>query len=304
MDSLVNDNNHPQDTLDTASLLNSITATLSLNVADIDAPALFEKLLSGILSLTQGEYGFIGQLVEEDEGPPSLLCRAITNIAWNDEMLHVYKELKKGTLRFNKIDSLYGAVIDTKKPVVSNNPVSDSRFNGVPEGHPPMNSFLGLPIIYSGEFLGVVGVANRKQGFDDQIINYLQPFLAVCGTLIDILVKNTRLEEAERELNKYKSQGVDSGIVNLGEGYIFNIVTNKAMHGSDLVELTRHENKLLSLLANQANKVVGTELIENTIWKNGATGSSSVRSLLFRLRKKMPTLNVKTVSGVGYILQI
>jgi len=44
--------------------------------------------------------------------------------------------------------------------------------------------------------------------------------------------------------------------------------------------------------------------IEKHIWEDVIVGESSLRSLLRRVRKKLPELTIKTVSGVGYMLVV
>ena len=53
-------------------------------------------------------------------------------------------------MEFYNLDTLFGEVIKTENVVISNNPKKDSRYNGIPEGHPPLNSFLEYLFIIMG----------------------------------------------------------------------------------------------------------------------------------------------------------
>jgi PAS domain S-box-containing protein len=56
-----------------------------------DTP-LFEDLLAALLSLTESEYGFIGEVLQTDEGLPYLKTLAISNVAWKDETRQMYED--------------------------------------------------------------------------------------------------------------------------------------------------------------------------------------------------------------------
>ena len=88
-------------------------------------------------------------------------------------------------LEFYNLNTLFGKVITTGQPVVANDPMNDPRRGGLPKGHPPMHAFLGLPFYRGDRLVGMVGIANRPEGYDEQLIAYLQPLLSTCGMLIE-----------------------------------------------------------------------------------------------------------------------
>lgn len=60
---------------------------------------------------------------------------------------------------FDNLHTLLGAVLLTGEPVISDDG-TDQRSTGVPPGHPPAESYLGLPIHAAGAFVAMVGLAN------------------------------------------------------------------------------------------------------------------------------------------------
>jgi GAF domain-containing protein len=153
---------------------------------------MFSFILEHLLLATGSEYGFIGDVVRCENQDPYLKTWAITDIAWSKETKEFYESgLEKG-LDFRNLDSLFGEVIKTERKVISNTPKTDPRSGGnLPEGHPPLKCFLGLPILYAGEMIGMVGVANRPGGYDDKLVNYLSPLMTSLGSL---LMANRRSE--------------------------------------------------------------------------------------------------------------
>jgi hypothetical protein len=65
-------------------LLKAITQAQAETLKDIESTQIFHGLLSALLALTDGEYGFIGEVLHDD-GWPFLRTVAISNIPWNRE---------------------------------------------------------------------------------------------------------------------------------------------------------------------------------------------------------------------------
>jgi len=143
------------------------------------------NMLDTLLELTGSEYGFIGEVRYDDEGAPYLKTHAITNIAWNLETLALYEENSANGFEFRNLDTLFGHVLTSHDTVVSNHPASDPRAGGLPEGHPAMDTFLGVPIFYGEELVGMYGIANRVNGYDEEVQEFLRPFDVTYGVMIN-----------------------------------------------------------------------------------------------------------------------
>ena len=110
------------------------------------------------------------------------------------------RENAKEGLKFRNLESLYGAVITTGKPVVSNNPSQDPRSGGLPKGHPVLNSFMGVPFYSGDKLMGMAGLANRLNGYTEQLVEYLQPFSSACANIIASYRNDIRRRKAEQKL--------------------------------------------------------------------------------------------------------
>ena len=158
------------------ALLKTIHQAESEFIASEDPSKIFDRLLKSILTISNSEYGFIGEALRTDEGKLYLKTHAITNIAWNQETRELY-ERSAPNLEFYNLDTLFGEVLRTGQPVIANDPHNDPRKGGLPKGHPPLQAFLGLPFFQGDRLVGMVGVANRPGGYDRQLIAFLQPLL-------------------------------------------------------------------------------------------------------------------------------
>ena len=150
-----------------------------------DPLALFNELLIEFLALSDSAFGFIGEILREEDGAPFLKTRAISDITWNEETRELYRRYAQQGLEFHNLDTLFGAVITGGEAVIADDPAKDPRSGGTPPGHPPMDNFLGLPLKCGGRLIGMVGLANRAGAYDQALIEYLAPLLDTTASLID-----------------------------------------------------------------------------------------------------------------------
>ena len=98
-----------------------------------------------ILELTGCEYGFVGEVLTDEDGAPYLKTHAVTDIAWNDETRAWYEQYKDEGLEFDNPDTLFGRTLTSGQALLSNDPQNDPRRGTLPGGHPPLDCYLGLP---------------------------------------------------------------------------------------------------------------------------------------------------------------
>ncbi|GGC94068.1 PAS domain-containing protein [Halopseudomonas salina] len=178
----------------TAHLLNIVSQTQSAYIKASNLNDSFDQLLAQILDLTGSRFGFVGQLLRNGDGKPFLQTYAISNIAWDDQSRAFYEEHQATGLRFTRLDTLFGQVLQSGAAYISNDPVNDPNRGGLPPGHPALESFAGLPILFGDRMVGMIGLANREGGYNLEQLAYLTPLLNSLGQLIHAL----RRDEEER----------------------------------------------------------------------------------------------------------
>ena len=181
-------------------LLESIRKIESTFISTHNAHQAFDEVLDQLLAISESAYGFIGEVRYQD-GKPYLKTQAITDIAWNEETRALYDRLAPN-MEFCNLNTLFGKVLTTREYVISNDPQTDTRRGGLPEGHPALNAFLGIPIYHGGKFLGMAGLGNRAQGYDSQLIEHLQPLLASCGNILHAFRSEQEREQAQKALRE------------------------------------------------------------------------------------------------------
>ncbi|WP_341325975.1 PAS domain S-box protein [Methylotuvimicrobium sp. KM2] len=183
----------------------------------------FDELLSDILNLTGSEYGFIAEILHREDGSPYLKTRAITNIAWNDETRAFYEANAAQGMEFSNLKNLFGAVIVSEKPLIANNPEHDPRRGGLPPGHPPLKSFLGIPVHYDRKLVAMIGVANRPGGYESGWVKFLHPLLMTLGQLIEAARVKRLHDQNQAELTRLSrvaSQTTNGVIITDTEGRV------------------------------------------------------------------------------------
>jgi diguanylate cyclase (GGDEF)-like protein/PAS domain S-box-containing protein len=183
-------------------LLEAVSLVQSHFITEAEHRKTFDAVLKILLDYSASEYGFIGEVYRDGDGNPYLKAHAISNIAWNEETRALFDKYAEQGLEFRNLNSLFGAVMTTGLPVISNDPAHDPRSAGLPHGHPAMYSFLGLPLYNGQKMIGMLGIANRTGGYDEQFCNELTPLATTCASLIESWrgqVKRRVSEEALRQ---------------------------------------------------------------------------------------------------------
>jgi PAS domain S-box-containing protein len=197
---------HERELLISKKIWDILQSTQSLSISHAHSKIIFDKVLDDLLEITSGEYGFIGEVLYGEEGQPYLKTKAITNIAWNSKTEKLYSSQKELGLEFHNLDTLFGKVLTTGEKVISNDPINDPRGGGLPIGHPEMHSFLGIPIRFGGELIGMVGLANKPDGYFESDIKKIEPYLDSCSTVLEAYRGYEQRIEAEKNLkNAYEA---------------------------------------------------------------------------------------------------
>jgi PAS domain S-box-containing protein len=102
-----------------------------------------------------------------------------------------------------KVRGLYGRVLLDGKGFFVNNPATHPDWTGLPEGHPPLEAFLGIPLIHEGKIIGMVGLGNRQGGYTQEHLHAME---MIAPAMVQALLHN-RAEQALRESEeKVRSQ--------------------------------------------------------------------------------------------------
>ena len=204
-------------------LQEAITLAQANFIRDTEMRGAFDGLLKDLLALTDSEYGFLSEVLYSTDGKPYLKTYAITDIAWNAETRHFYDTHVEQGMEFHNLNTLFGSAVLTREPVIANEAPSDPRRGGLPAGHPALNAFLGLPIFLEGRMVAVLGIANRPQGYDHALIDFLHPLLVTIGQMVEAVRQQRKHRESQRELARLSqvvSQTTNGVIITDADGCV------------------------------------------------------------------------------------
>ncbi|MFV8752232.1 ATP-binding protein [Nannocystaceae bacterium ST9] len=157
---------------------------------------LFDELLGQLLRLSGSAFGFLAELQVEGDVEARVVVRnrALTGAISSPECRRFYDRLDDLDERH-----VFVRVLDSRAPVIANDTLGDVELE-LPEGHPQVRSFLGLPFLEGRRLIGMVGLANAPEGYDADTVAYLEPFVSTGANLLAAQRLAQRRRASERAL--------------------------------------------------------------------------------------------------------
>ncbi|GAB4406882.1 MAG: hypothetical protein OHK0056_06340 [Bacteriovoracaceae bacterium] len=220
----------------------------------------FDNLLSTLLNHTESEYGFIGEILTNVHGKKYLKTYALTNIAWNDETKKFYEEQAPGGLEFTNLNTLFGEVIITGNPLMTNDARNHPKAGGIPIGHPALDKFCGIPFLYDGKIIAMAGLANRPDGYDERFYREKIEFLLEPIAEIIHRVKIENELEQNKQILNHNAKLASIGQLSAGISHEINnplsiISGNISFIKKDLTETLVDRNKVLERVQKIQNSM-------------------------------------------------
>lgn len=164
-----------------ARLRDLITASNTI-VSDLDLSTVLTRIAEVARRLLGAEYAAMGVTAKDGH------LEQFIHVGMPDDIVEKIGHLPEGK-------GLLGALIQDPKPVRLRTLADDQRSSGFPTGHPPMDSFLGVPIRVRDEVYGNLYLTNQENGefsADDEAI--AEALAASAG----IAIANARLFDESR----------------------------------------------------------------------------------------------------------
>ena len=143
--------------------------------------SVLDVALQHCLDLTDSQFGFIGLTTADAKAMDVVAIQGF----YPAEQFYNHNRLIP--LRPN----IFARVVLENRPICSDNAMSDPHRVGQPSGHPPVGTFLGVPLRIRDEPIGMIGVANRSEPYDDEHEQLLMTYAAQ----VAIVIRNAQLYE-------------------------------------------------------------------------------------------------------------
>lgn len=153
-------------------ILQSLDRILHLYFESQDISEATSLMLTEALSLTGSEYGLIGEVARSGHHPPVL-----RTLAAIDRLGAVPTERD-----FSNLDAVCASVLSGRRVIISNRASAESGSDG--ERRPVMHSFLGVPLFRGDEMIAMFGMANRPDGYSEELNRELSSFYSTVGNII------------------------------------------------------------------------------------------------------------------------
>ncbi len=158
-------------------------ATTALTGEYLDEEKLLDRIVREAAVLTRARYAALGLM-----GPGGKLIRFVTVGLTPDEyaILQDQPPIGRGIL---------GALLVEGQPLRLDDIASDPRSVGFPSGHPPMHTFLGVPLQLAGDVIGRLYMTESENGaFDESDERIALGFAAAAS----VAIGNVRVNAAAR----------------------------------------------------------------------------------------------------------
>ncbi|MEN0039461.1 MAG: PAS domain S-box protein [Cellvibrio sp.] len=150
----------------------------SIFIGEGDIKSALGTLLNETLPLCQSEFGFIGQVVNAKDQKPFMRALVFGSLKKDDRALENFRATHlPPNGEYRNQDSLFGMIMRSDKPVISSHIARDMRAATLPPGHPPISSFIGIPIFSGKEQIAILGLANSPEGYSNQTADVLEPII-------------------------------------------------------------------------------------------------------------------------------
>ncbi len=182
-------------------LCGAVGHAMALALAEKNLTELLQYVLKLLVELTESRMGFIGEILQDERGPHLRIHQAELG-PWAAEAAPMLERFGGLPLEFRNIDTLWGSVVTEQRAVISNRVSDDPRAKGVPEGHPPLESFLGIPFFHQDEIVGMVGLANREGGYHEAMVRHLEPLLNTAAMILHHYRQDRHREQLVEQLQR------------------------------------------------------------------------------------------------------
>lgn len=200
-----------------------LEAVLSVG-RELDLPHVLRRIVEAAIALVDAEYGALGVI-----GDDAKLAQFLT-VGVSDEQIRAIGHLPSG-------HGILGELIRHPEPLrleeLSEHPAS----YGFPAGHPPMHSFLGVPIRVRDEIFGNLYLTEKRGGkrFDEEDESVLSTLAVAAGVAID----NARLYQEARSRQRWLEANSE--------------ITASLLSGVE-------ESRVLELIVEHARDITGADL--------------------------------------------
>jgi signal transduction histidine kinase len=171
-----------QEVIVTQGRLRGLLRANQMVTGDLTLPVLLRRIVGAARDLVGARYAALGVIAADRH------LAEFVHVGMPPDLIELIGQLPQGK-------GVLGALIDDPKPIRLRALGDDERSSGFPRGHPPMGTFLGVPIRVRNEVFGNLYLTESTKGeFTAEDEELATALAATAG----VAIENSRLYEAAR----------------------------------------------------------------------------------------------------------
>ena len=178
--------------LDDPVILRRLLEVCRALTSDLDVESVLRRVVTEACELTDARYAALGVLNAKGDGLDRFVTTGI-----DDETHRAIGDLPRGR-------GVLGVLISNPRPLRLDDVGSHPRSYGFPPSHPPMSTFLGVPIVVRGEAYGNLYLTEKSGGrqFDETDEETIGVLAGVAGVAIENARLYQRVDTRRDELER------------------------------------------------------------------------------------------------------
>lgn len=193
--------------------LRSLLRASQVVVENLELEQVLRHIAEAAVALVNAQYGALG-VIDRDG-----LLEQFIHVGMPDDIANEIGHLPEG-------HGILGAVIESEHPIRLDDLGDDPRSVGFPAHHPPMHTFLGVPIRVRGEIYGNLYLTNRAGGtFTDED----EELVIALASTAAIAIDNARRFEESRRLQRLSSTlaEINAALLSPDAGDVFGMLAER-----------------------------------------------------------------------------
>jgi len=166
-------------------------------ISNLALETVLQRIVEAACELLEARYGALGVLSPDGHGLEQFI-----HVGIDQDLVDRIGDLPQGK-------GVLGALIDDPAPIRLHDLSDDLRSVGFPAGHPPMHTFLGVPITIRGEIFGNLYLTERRSGdFTDSDVELASALAATAA----VAIENARLYEVAGRRQEWSQAAADVAV--------------------------------------------------------------------------------------------
>lgn len=250
----------------------------SILISENNINAALQMLLRETLTVTNSEFGFIGQVDKDSSDNPFMRALVFGSNTKDRRLLENFETNHlPNNGEYRSLDHLFGLIMQSGKPVISDDFSHDARASVLPEDHPEIKNFMGIPVFNGRDQVAILGLANSPVHYQIESAKKLEPILKTIAQFVQTLnheqrhAKDRAALEASTQHTQTILNDIADGIITIDKHGIIQSF-NRAAETIFGYRARQIIGKNVSELMPPAYKSIHDEYIRNHL----ATGKKSI----------------------------